>query len=50
MFRSQGEKISSVRIITVLPANVPVNFIFSFPHRARLLSRRVTYATCEKRR
>lgn len=31
MFRSQGEKISSVRIIKVLPANVPDNFIFFLP-------------------
>lgn len=31
MFRSQGEKIASVRIITVLPANVPDNFIFFLP-------------------
>jgi hypothetical protein len=33
MFRSQGEKISSVRIIKVLPANVPDNFIFFLPIR-----------------
>lgn len=31
MFRSQGEKISSVRIIKVLPANILDNFIFFLP-------------------
>ncbi len=48
MYRSQGEKISSMRIITVLPANVHDNFIFFLPGLGAPSIRARGLSTCEK--